>query len=66
MTHFTDKPCAAHGLTSYRYKGFYGYVMIGAKNDQDALNEANRSLTGNAAILEFLEKWDGKEYKGVL
>jgi len=41
MNHHTERHCAAPGLTSYRY----GSIMIGATSAQDALNEANRSLT---------------------
>ena len=37
MTHHTERPCAAAGLTSYRY----GQIMIGATSTQDALNEAD-------------------------
>ena len=32
MTHHTERPCAAAGLTSYRY----GSIMIGATSTQDA------------------------------
>jgi hypothetical protein len=39
-----DRPCAAEGLTSYRYRGEYGWIMIGAKDDADALHEASRSM----------------------
>jgi len=39
-----NKPMAAHGLKSYRYKGRWGYIMIGAKDWKDALSEAKRSL----------------------
>ena len=54
MTHHTERPCAAHGWTSYRYAGRYGTIMIGATSTQDALNEADRSLTQGAATVERL------------
>ena len=38
-----SKPLAAKGLTSYRYKGPFGWFMIGAKDIEDALREAARS-----------------------
>ena len=57
MRSFTDRPCAAAGLTSYRYAGRYGWIMIGASNDRDALTEAARS-TGARADLARLERWD--------
>ena len=60
-----DKPLAAHGLTSYRYKGRYGFVMIGAKDDADALREAQRSLTWDKATPDKLEKWSGNGYRPI-
>ena len=59
MTH--DKPCAAHGLTSYRYKGRYGWIMIGARDDADALREAARS-SSDAINRANLQVWNGTEY----
>ena len=58
MTHHTKHPCAAHGWTSYRYAGRYGTIMIGATSTQDALNEADRSLTQGAATVDRLEIWN--------
>jgi len=58
---FWSKPCAAPGLTSYRYRGRYGWVMIGATDTADALREAARSIDG-PATLEHLERWNGTEY----
>jgi hypothetical protein len=60
LEHFTDKPCAAYGLTSYRYAGRYGWIMIGAKDDADALREAARS-TDNVSP-EKLQVWNGAGY----
>ena len=48
----------APGWTSYRYASRYGYIMIGATSTQDALNEADRSLTQGAATVERLEIWN--------
>ena len=59
MTH--DKPCAAHGLTSYRYRGRYGWIMIGARDDADALREAARS-SSDAINRANLQVWNGAEY----
>ena len=53
---------AAEGLTSYRYAGRYDFVMIGATSNEDALSEANRSLSSETAIIDKLEVWNGKEY----
>lgn len=61
----TDRPLAIKGLTSYRYRGSFGWIMIGARNDADALREAKRSLTlsrENEPTIENLEVWDGKHY----
>jgi len=54
VTHHTERPCAAVGLTSYRY----GHIMIGATSTQDALNEANRSLTHGTVTVDRLEIWN--------
>lgn len=56
----TDKPLAAPGLISYRCKGRYGWIMIGANDDLDALKEARRS--SSEAKAEDLQVWDGKSY----
>lgn len=56
-----DKPMAAHGLTSYRYRGRYGWIMIGATDDAGALREAARSTDATIAA-ERLERWDGRAY----
>lgn len=57
-----NRPLAALGLDSYRYSSKLGFVMIGAKDDADALREAQRSLTSEAAVAEKLERWDGEKY----
>lgn len=57
-TTFHDKPCAAPGLTSYRAKGRYGWIMIGAVDDADARKEALRSTD---AFTE-LQIWNGDQY----
>jgi hypothetical protein len=64
MNHW-DKPCAAHGLTSYRYKGRYGWIMIGAKDNANALKEAQRS-TRDEVKAENLQIWNQTQYTGVL
>ena len=55
-----DKPLASPGLTSYRCKSTYGWVMIGALDHDDAYREALRS--SQYAARECLEVWDGSEY----
>ena len=56
-----NKPMAAYGLTSYRLKGRYGFVMIGAKSHDEALREALRST--DEAKRENLEVWTGSKYE---
>lgn len=61
----TNKPMAAHGWLSYRCKGPYDkgpydWIMIGAKDDKDAMVQALRS--SKYAKEENLEKWDGNAY----
>lgn len=62
LEHFSNKPCAAEGLTSYRARsgafGGYSWIMIGAKSDQEAMREAFRS--SDAA--HDLQRWNGTEY----
>lgn len=59
-TMFYDKPCAVEPYISYRCKGRFGWIMIGATNHADALSEARRS--SQEAIVETLEVWNGTEY----
>ena len=61
----TDKPLAGEGLTSYRYKGPYGFIMIGAKDHQDAVKEAQRSLSSCIAVIDGLEVWRIDHYENV-
>ena len=59
----TDKPLGDRGLISYRYKGRYGYIMIGAKTHAHALSEAARSLSDNSKPdLILLDVWNGYKY----
>ncbi len=58
----TDKPLADKGLTSYRYHGHYGYIMIGAKDTADALREAQRSSSYEVHRWN-LQVWNGKFYE---
>ena len=60
-----NKPLAAKGLISYRYYYGCGFVMIGATDHEDALREANRSISGKDASLDNLEIWNGTEYEKV-
>ena len=55
-----DRPYAAKGTTSYRCSTPYGWVMIGAKDHDDAMKEARRS--SNFSKRENLEVWDGSRY----
>ena len=57
MAEFYDRPCASAGLNSFRYRGNYGWIMIGAHNQNDALREALRSISTGPATLDRLERW---------
>ena len=57
----TDRPLATHGLTSYRYRGQYGWIMIGATSNEFALREAGRSTLAPLSI-DRLEVWNGDSY----
>ena len=60
-----DKPMAANGLISYRYRGRYGWIMIGANTDTEALSQAQLSTTDKVTPYH-LERWNGYHYQGVL
>jgi hypothetical protein len=59
---FINLPLASPGLVSFRYRGAYGWIMIGARDVADALNEASRSINPAKPCLERLQVWDGSEY----
>ena len=61
---YWNRPCAAKGLLSYRYKGSFGWIMIGARDDKDALREARRS-TAAVVSVDRLERWNGERYESV-
>jgi hypothetical protein len=56
-----DKPLAAPPSESYRYRGRYGFIMIGALGTAEALSEVRRSTDGPVTI-DNLEKWSGTQY----
>lgn len=56
-TDVTNKPLAIAGLTSYRYKGPWGWIMIGAKDHEGAFREARRSTHAKIEP-ENLEVWN--------
>lgn len=58
-----DRPLAADGLTSYRCRGRFGWIMIGAKNDDEAFREAQRS--SETVARETLQRWNGEAYVNV-
>lgn len=58
---FQDKPMATAGLTSFRYKGALGWVMIGATDVAGALREAQRSVS-KPVCHESLQVWAGHCY----
>ncbi len=60
MKHFSERPCAADGLTSYRYDGRYGPIMIGAADHADALEQARQSTVH--VTPQKLKIWDGARY----
>lgn len=58
---FHDRPCAARGLQSFRYRLPFSFVMIGARDECDALLEATRSIAGQPDPAR-LERWNGAAY----
>ena len=61
VTDYWDKPCAMRGLVSYRYAGRYGWIMIGAVDDADAIKEAGRSSSDTIDPAK-LQRWNGEQY----
>lgn len=57
-----NKPLASEGLTSYRAKGRYGYIMIGAIDNEDAWREARRSTNKPT----HLEIWAREKYVPII
>lgn len=55
-----EKPLAAPGLNSYRCRGRFGWIMIGARDHDEAMREARRSYEG--ASRADLEVWNGRGY----
>ena len=56
-----NKPLAMPGFISYRYKGPYGWIMIGAHDTEGALREVARSTDAkiepaNLQIWEYEKK----------
>lgn len=60
MTATHDKPLAVEGLASYRCKGPFGWIMIGARDHEDAMVQAARST--DAPDRDGLQVWDGGQY----
>lgn len=58
-----DKPLAVAPFDSYRLRGPYGWIMIGAMSIDDAMREAARSTAKPER--DKLQKWNGTEYVNV-
>lgn len=56
-----DRPLAAPGLTSYRCRSQFGWIMIGATDADDAMREARRSW--EHVNREDLQVWTGERYE---
>lgn len=60
-----NNPMASNGLITYRYRGRYGFIYIGASTDTEALSEAQRS-TDDKVTPDRLERYNGHHFVGVL
>lgn len=56
-----DRPLAAHPFISYRARGPYGWIMIGATDEADAWRQAERSTPEP----HNLQVWNGQAYEDV-
>jgi hypothetical protein len=61
----SNTPMASNGLITYRYRGRYGFIYIGAFTDTEALSEAQRS-TDDTVAPDRLERYNGQRFVGVL
>ena len=61
----SDYPMASNDLITYRYRGRYGFIYIGAFTDTEALSEAQRS-TDDKVTPDRLERFNGRYFVGVL
>lgn len=61
----SNHPMAIEGLITYRYRGRYGFIYIGASTDTEALIEAQRS-TEDTVTPDRLERFNGQHFVGVL
>ena len=61
----SDNPMVSNGLMTYRYRGRYGFIYIGASTDTEAMTEAQRS-TDDKVTPDKLERYNGKYFVGVL
>ena len=61
----SNTPMASNGLITYRYRGRYGFIYIGALTDTEAMIEAQRS-TDDKVTPDRLERYNGQRFVGVL
>lgn len=61
----SNTPMASNGLITYRYRGRYGFIYIGASTDTEALSEAQRSTDDQVSPYR-LERYNGHHFVGVL
>lgn len=56
---FWEQPLAVFPFRSFRYRGPFGWIMIGARDEADALRQAERSLDAKhlPAVEANLEEW---------
>lgn len=57
----SNRPMASPPYTSYRYRGRYGWIMIGAMDDEEALREAQRS-SSCPVTRKNLQRWSDYAY----
>lgn len=57
-TPISERPCALPGRDSYRAKGPFGWVMMGARN----ASQARRMASSAGADPSTLELWEGDHY----
>jgi cobalamin biosynthesis Co2+ chelatase CbiK len=63
-----ERPSAAPGKTAYRYRYGFGWIMVDAKDQDDALKKVGVATCDEDYVpnLKHLEIWNGTEYEKIV
>lgn len=67
MYDFVKQMHSEIGMNSYRYRGSYGYIMIAAKDINEALEKAQKRISRRKKVeLSRLQIWINNEYHDII